>query len=286
MKRMLFILASLALTLGLCAQTNENVFTYQLGDCTLFLLSEGQGEGNAGILIGATEDMIAEAIPEGTFPNATNAFLLKDPEGRYILFDTGHGRRLFSNLDSLRVKPEDIKIICLTHLHGDHIGGMFRDGEKAFPNALIHIAEQELAYWSQEGKEGSTVAKVLREYGDSILSFTPLVLSELSTRENRLYTPIIAPGHTPGHTMFLLEDKGEALLIWADLTHAMAIQMPYPEVAVRYDVDPEQAKQSRLEVLRYISERNIPIAGMHIAYPGMGKVEPVGIDSYRFIPAE
>jgi hypothetical protein len=54
----------------------------------------------------------------------------------------------------------------------------------------------------------------------------------------------------------------------------MKIQIPCPDVAVTYDVDPAQAVASRKKILEYVSRNNIPVAGMHIAYPGIGKVKP------------
>jgi glyoxylase-like metal-dependent hydrolase (beta-lactamase superfamily II) len=91
-------------------------------------------------------------------------------------------------------------------------------------------------------------------------------------------------GHTPGHTSFLIESKESKLLIWGDLTHAMAIQMPYPQVAVTYDVNPEGAVQSRKAVLTYVSENHIPVAGMHIAYPAIGEIKSISDGGYQFLP--
>jgi glyoxylase-like metal-dependent hydrolase (beta-lactamase superfamily II) len=102
--------------------------------------------------------------------------------------------------------------------------------------------------------------------------------------------PIAAYGHTPGHTLYLLSSGGERLLIWGDLTHAMAVQMPFPQVAVTYDVDSEQAVASRKTVLEFVVKNKIPVAGMHIAYPGMGVVSansaknPPENSVYRFTP--
>jgi len=97
---------------------------------------------------------------------------------------------------------------------------------------------------------------------------------------------IAAYGHTPGHTMFLVESGGKKLLVWGDLTHAMAIQMPRPSVSVTYDSDPVAAAEARKEVLKYVSENKIPVAGMHVAYPGVGGVEtdPENPGGYKFIP--
>jgi glyoxylase-like metal-dependent hydrolase (beta-lactamase superfamily II) len=93
---------------------------------------------------------------------------------------------------------------------------------------------------------------------------------------------VAAYGHTPGHTMYLVGDGEERLLLWGDLTHAMAMQMPVPKVAMVYDVDPEQAVATRLKVLRYVVEHKLPVAGMHIPATGMGRVDEDKRGGYAF----
>jgi glyoxylase-like metal-dependent hydrolase (beta-lactamase superfamily II) len=97
---------------------------------------------------------------------------------------------------------------------------------------------------------------------------------------------IAAYGHTPGHTMFMVESDGEKLLIWGDLAHAMAIQMPRPGISMTYDADPVAAAKVRIAVLDYVAENEIPVAGMHVAYPGIGRVskDPENSGGYKFIP--
>jgi glyoxylase-like metal-dependent hydrolase (beta-lactamase superfamily II) len=256
-------------------------FSTCVGDYKVFLLSEGQQQGNTGILIGATPEMIKEQAPNGTFPNATNAFLLQMPD-KNILVDTGYGRLLLDNLKSLHVSADQIDIVLITHMHGDHIGGLLKDNEKVFPKARIYISQQEYDYWSKT--DNLLVINVLKSYEEQLVLFEPNMLENLSASLFPGIIPIATYGHTPGHTSFLIESKDAQLLIWGDLTHAMAVQMPYPQVAVTYDVNPEEAAQSRQAILKYVSENDIPIAGMHIAYPAMGKIKPVQGKGYEFIP--
>jgi glyoxylase-like metal-dependent hydrolase (beta-lactamase superfamily II) len=97
---------------------------------------------------------------------------------------------------------------------------------------------------------------------------------------------IAAYGHTPGHTAFMVESGSDKFLIWGDITHATAIQMPYPEVAVTYDTHPEQAVATRCKVMDYVERHHIPIAGAHIAYPGMGTLADNKLQGYLFQPAD
>jgi glyoxylase-like metal-dependent hydrolase (beta-lactamase superfamily II) len=95
-----------------------------------------------------------------------------------------------------------------------------------------------------------------------------------------------AYGHTPGHTLFLIESEGEQLLLWGDLTIAMAVQMPLPKVATTYDRDPDASVASRLQVLRYAAERDVVVGGAHIPYPGMGRLaaDPAIAGGFTFTP--
>lgn len=264
------------------AQQNENVFTFKVGKYEVSLLSETQGKGNPRILVGATDDMLKQAIPDGTFPNATNAFLIKSPD-KVILVDAGYGRLLFDNLKSLGVTPEQVDMVLLTHMHGDHIGGMLKDGEKSFPNATLHLATREHGHWN---KAGGGAKEVLAAYSDKLVLFLPGEIGEAGKEVYPGITPVVAYGHTPGHAGFLVESEGQKLMIWGDLTHAMAIQMPFPQVAVTYDSNPVSAIAYRKQILEYVVKNNIPVAGMHIAWPGIGSVSSDGNSGYQFKPVE
>ncbi|GHV58229.1 MBL fold metallo-hydrolase [Bacteroidia bacterium] len=263
------------------AQNAGATFPVQIGDYAVYLLSEGQQKGNSGILIGATPEMMAKAIPDGTFPNATNAFLVRTPD-KNILVDTGFGRLLFSHLDSLGINAGEISDILITHMHGDHIGGLLKDGQILFPKAKLYISQPEYDYWANANNPQAL--NVLNAYKNQLVLFSA---NEWTDVKNALLPgifPVATYGHTPGHTSFLVQSKKDQLLIWGDLTHAMAIQMPYPQVAVTYDVNPEEAVRSREATLKYVSENNIPVAGMHIAYPGIGMIKPAFGNGYDFIP--
>jgi 7,8-dihydropterin-6-yl-methyl-4-(beta-D-ribofuranosyl)aminobenzene 5'-phosphate synthase len=42
-----------------------------------------------------------------------------------ILFDIGgNGKTLLSNMDKMKIKPEDVDLVVLSHIHGDHTGGL------------------------------------------------------------------------------------------------------------------------------------------------------------------
>ncbi|MCC8018257.1 MAG: MBL fold metallo-hydrolase [Rikenellaceae bacterium] len=291
-KLTLTVTAAVALTAAAQAQ-NENIYAYPVGDYKVYLLSEGQSDGNPSILIGAGEEILGRYIPTGTYPSAVNTFLVVTPD-KNVLIDAGFGRNLFDNLDAVGTGADGVDEILLTHMHGDHIGGMLREGTPAFPGAKVIVARAERDYWSSdtemagvpENGRGSflNARRVFDAYAGLLETVEPFDIAEVPA-EAGIY-PVRAYGHTPGHTGFMVVSRGARLLIWGDLTHVTPVQMPHPEIAVTYDVDPAAAIATRRQIMRYAAEQGIPVAGMHIAYPGIGTLAPDGATGYRFTPAE
>jgi glyoxylase-like metal-dependent hydrolase (beta-lactamase superfamily II) len=265
--------------LASAAGASDDVFTMRVGDLEVSMLSEAQRKGGLDILIGASSSDIERFIPGGEYPNAVAVYMIRSPKG-VILVDTGYGTNLARNMKSLGVSPGDVKDLLITHSHGDHIGGLLKDSARAFPNARIHVSKAEYD-WS------SSMRDALGKYGSAVNLITPGAIGG-GTEVLPGVTAIAAYGHTPGHTMFMFESKGERLLFWGDLTHAMAIQMPRPGVSVRYDSDPVKAAEARKSVLEYVSMNKIPVAGAHIAYPGIGDIAADRENSggYKFTPKD
>ncbi|MCC8155125.1 MAG: MBL fold metallo-hydrolase, partial [Tannerellaceae bacterium] len=269
-----------------------DIFTYRVGEYRISLLSEAQQNAMPNILIGVTPEILNKYAPEGTFPNAMNAFLVQS-ENKNILIDTGLGNQLFERLSTLNITPEKIDVILITHMHGDHIGGLLKNGTVMFPNAQLYIPQPEHDYWMSDDEMYQVPEKsqmsftnaraVIAAYKDRLHLFVP---GDINQTDEIIpgFKSIAAYGHTPGHTCYLMESGNAKMLIWGDLTHAMAIQMPHPEIAVTYDINPELAIESRLKILKYVKDNYIPIAGMHIAYPGMGKVTDSPDEGYIFTP--
>ncbi|MDR1415934.1 MAG: MBL fold metallo-hydrolase, partial [Prevotellaceae bacterium] len=249
-------------------QITKEVITFEIGNFLVSALSEGQQSGGSNVLIGATPEMLEKYLPTGTYPSAVNAFLVRTPD-KTVLFDAGFGRKLFDNMQSLGVSAEQVGAVFLTHMHGDHIGGLLRDGAPAFPNAELYMAKAEHDYWTSdeamqavpENRQGGfrQAQKVIAAYKSKLRLFVPNELGAATPNLFSGFLGIAAFGHTPGHTAYLLESAGSRLLIWGDLAHAMRIQMPRPDVAVTYDVDPKTAVKSRQSLLEYVAKNKIPV---------------------------
>jgi glyoxylase-like metal-dependent hydrolase (beta-lactamase superfamily II) len=276
----LFLISFIMSMSNLIAQENKEVITFEIGDFLVSTLSEKMSNGNPGILVGASQDALKNYLPDGTFPMGVNAFLVRTPD-KNVLIDAGLGQKLFDNLQTLKVTPEQIHVILLTHTHGDHIGGLLRDGKAAFPNADLYISQAEYDYWSKG--ENRQALNVLAAYKDKLKLFVP---EELGSKKNNLFPGfqgIAAYGHTLGHTAYLIESEESKLLIWGDIAHVMAIQIPLPEVSVTYDSDAKQAIESRKKLLDYVAKNKIPVGGMHILFPAIGNITATQ-KGYEFTP--
>lgn len=268
-----------------CAALNcfgaEDVFRYAVGDYEVYTLVETSGPGRPQILIGADEDLKARYLPPD-FKSQTNAFLVRG-RGRTVLVDTGFGRGIFEAMKKLGAGPESVDAVLLTHMHGDHIGGLAKDGKPLFPKALIYVAEKEREYWTKTNVNAGAVA-ALEPYGDRVKTFRPGELGQTLFELVPGINAIAAFGHTPGHTAFLVSSGGARLLIWGDLMHVQDIQFPRPDISVTYDTDPGKAAETRKKFLDYAARNNIPVAGMHLLYPAAGTVRS-SEEGYVFTPA-
>ena len=261
-------------------ETEQLIYHYPLGNTKVALLSDGQNTADPGVLIGASEEILKEFVPTGKAGGAFNIFLLK-LNGKNILVDAGMGFHLVENLAKEGVSPEQVNMILITHMHGDHIGGLLKDGQRVFPNAELYISQKEVAYWTdkklqaslpegqQRGFEGAQA--VVEAYKDKLHLFEPQAVDQMQELIPGVKS-IASYGHTPGHTCYLVENGGSKLFIWGDLINFHPVQVPHPEIATRYDIDPVMAAESRAQLLKWVESQGIAVAGMHVPYPGMGKL--------------
>ena len=252
---------------------------WQFGYAMVYAVQDRASEMAAGIFPDA-KAIFDQSVPGGKAPSSISTFLIRVPASGgkdvYILVDTGLGGGSSELLANLKKKigygdgitPEDISFVLLTHLHGDHIGGLLDGDKRQFPNAKVLCGKVEYDYWI--GQDNAQVNKIKSVYGDDFrgeFAFDEFLLLGNDSKMLTIKT-VDARGHTPGHTAFLLESAGQKLMIVGDLVHAAAVQFAHPEVCARYDMDAKQAIESRKRLLDMAAEENIPIAGMHL--PGTG----------------
>lgn len=191
-----------------------------------------------------------------------------------VLFDTGlNAAATTGALASAGYTPEQIDIVVLTHMHGDHIGGMMTDGAPTYPNARYVTGQAEYDFWAAAGNEGfdanvrpmAEMMTFLGDGGDVVSGITSMA----------------AFGHTPGHMVYRLDSAGAGLVIMADLANHPVWSLARPDWEVRFDADKAQAAASRRNVLGMIAADRIPAVGYHMPFPAVGYVD-TGTDGAEF----
>jgi glyoxylase-like metal-dependent hydrolase (beta-lactamase superfamily II) len=236
-------------------------------------------------LIGATEN--------GTFSIPVNNFLIRRG-GKVILIDTGAGNtmqptlgKLPGNLHAAGVDPAAVTHILMTHLHPDHANGLVDDaGAPHYPNAEIVVHQTEADFWMRlHGANDPDRVKGNRER--TAINLKPYLDRVRRVRDGEEYlgfTPVLAPGHTPGHTCWLLAASGGGFMAFGDVVHLSAIQISHPDAALAYDLDKPLAIQSRKRILDMAATERFAIAGAHVNAPGFGYVVRKGA-TFAFEPA-
>ena len=264
MKWLLAGTAAISMTAAAAEPENR---TFHSGAFEVTAIQDAPSTMRAGLFPAIPETEFCKLAGAPLAPASVNVFLLKR-DGKSILVDTGNGGERGTAIRKLRqlgIAPEMIDVILLTHMHGDHIGGLLNAvGGAAFPTAIVYVAEPERDYWLSEeaGSGGALAGKVRTAYGNRLKTF------RFGEEPVPGIKALDASGHTPGHTVF---DTGD-LLIVGDLLHAAAIQFPHPEVSATYDMDPEKAARVRRHFFDQAAASAKPVAGMHLPCPGVGRI--------------
>lgn len=248
-----------------------------------------------GAFLGATKEEVTKMLTDN-FLSPSNVVLEQNSPvintgKNLILFDTGMGTskmfgpttgRLLQSLREAGIKPADIDSLVITHAHIDHIGGMVDAGSKRlFPNATVYMSQTDFDFWTDDKdpkKNKDFVAharKNLLPYRDRIKfvkdgeEFLPGI------------TAMAAPGHTVGHTIYMITSEGKSMCFIGDLTHHQVLLVEKPRLEFAYDTDPKQSAQTRVKMLTMFADKKIPVMAYHFPWPGLGHLSKFG-DGFRY----
>ena len=193
-----------------------------------------------------------------------------------VLFDAGlNGAATTAALASAGYSADQIDVVVITHMHGDHIGGLMTDGAPTFPNARYVTGSAEFNAWDMSGNE--TFENNMRPLAEkaSFLDDGGSVASGI--------TAMAAFGHTPGHMTYMIESDGKQIVIGADFANHYVWSLAYPDWEVKFDRDKEAAAATRRRLLGMMAADKVPFIGYHMPWPGIGFVEARG-DGFHYVP--
>ena len=238
---------------------------------------------------------LAEADLTAPVQGSINAFLVNTGK-KLILIDAGAGvlygnccGRLLDNLRAAGYQPEQVDEVLLTHLHKDHAGGIVSGGKRAFPNAVVRLSQQEADYWLDPASKATGPAFLATFYDAAVASTAPYVAARRFSPYASYgeltpgITAMPAPGHTPGHAMYMVKSGAQQLLVWGDIVHMAALQLPHPEATVQYDSEQDQARTTRAQLLKQLGKDHVLVGAAHIAFPGLGHLRQDG-QRYAWLP--
>ena len=255
---------------------------FSVGKATVWAIADSTGDRDMSVFSNADPEAIAKHVPTGRTPSAIMVFLVKI-EDEVILIDAGLGAPsgeraslLGAGLQQIGVAPEQVTMVLVTHMHGDHIGGLVKDGEKAFPSARVLSGKIEHDFWLDPKS-----VELFPDRAGNFEMVRNIFGMYSSVSETFEFDSVVAPGiraldasgHTPGQAAFLLESEGEKLLFWGDLVHAAALQFPRPDICAQFDMNIGESIAARVRFMEKAAVEKLTIAGAHLPFPGIGTVE-------------
>jgi glyoxylase-like metal-dependent hydrolase (beta-lactamase superfamily II) len=258
----------------------------RVGDITVTVLSDGYLDATLQVVRNLPpdpEDLIRRHGGRVPPRISVNTFLVQSA-GRIALIDTGSGDSMGPTLGQLPrglatvgVVPEAVDSILLTHMHPDHSNGLSdAAGRRLFPNAEVVLHEREIPHWFDDAAMARAIeSQRIRYFGQARQQIAPYRDQVREFRSGEVFpgvTAIPIPGHTPGHTAFLIASGNESLLVWGDTVHIPELQVPCPETTMMFDTDPDAAAKSRVRVFDMVVTENLPVAGMHLHFPGFARM--------------
>jgi len=297
--------ASLAATAA-PAQVKEQVpgfYRQQVGDVVVTALYDGYVDIGSKLLKGMQakdlQSLMARmfVVDKNGVQTAVNGFLVHTQD-KLVLVDAGAAQcfgptmgGLVNNIRAAGYKPEDVDAVLLTHLHPDHACGLTQGTTAVFPNATVWASQKDADYWlsnaaaQQAPEDKKPFFKMAQDAVAPYKAKGALHTYADGAQPLPGFSVLGTPGHTPGHSSYLVTSKGQTLLLWGDIVHSHSVQMAHPEVSIEFDSDQQQAIKTRKAVFAQAAAKGWLIAGAHMPFPGLGHIRK-DARGYSWVPVE
>lgn len=276
-------------------------YRFMVGKFQATVVSDGPlplGEPSV-TLKGPTKEELAKSLADNFLPTENLVLeqnvLVLNTGSKLVLFDSGMGTskafgpttgRLLKSLTEAGINPAAIDDVICSHGHIDHIGGLAdAKGKRYFPNATIWISKADYDFWTDEAKLSGDLKAFVAHARQNLMPYKDRTKW---VEDGKDVVPgvqaMAAPGHTVGHTIFIIKSENKALAFIADTSHHQIVLTEKPRSEFAYDSDPKQAVASRLKVFDMIASQKMPLHAFHFPWPGYGNLARQG-DGYRYYPA-
>ena len=271
-----------------------------LGDFEITALSDGTVDLDVPKLLhepaAKTDAALSRAFVKAPLETSVNAFLV-NTGSKLVLVDAGSGAlfgptlgRLVASLQAAGYTPDQVDDIFITHMHPDHVGGLAANGQRVFPNATVHADKRDSDFWLSQARLDAAPAEMKGFFQGAMASVNPYVAAgkyqpfEADGEPVPGIRTLASHGHTAGHTSYLVESKGQKLVIIGDLIHVASVQFAEPGVTIAFDSDAKAAAVSRDSVFKLAAKDGDLVAAAHLQFPGLGHLRAAG-KSWTWVPA-
>lgn len=283
-------------------------YRYKVGDAQVTVVSDGVNTFALGdsFIPNAKKDDVAAALEKAYMPKDKVSIqfgpLVINSGGKLIVLDTGNGAaalanskgavgQFSANMAAAGFDPKAVDMVVISHFHGDHINGLLNaDGTPAFANAEVLVPSVEWKFFMDDGE-------MSRATGERMPGVFKNARRVLETGLKKKVTPyewgkevvpgllaVETPGHTPGHTSYVLSSGTGKVFIQSDVTNVPYLFAANPGWHAFFDQDADMAEKSRRKTYDMLVADKLQVQGFHYPFPGLGNVEKDG-NGYRVIPA-
>jgi glyoxylase-like metal-dependent hydrolase (beta-lactamase superfamily II) len=241
------------------------------------------------------DQMLKRAFLSDPVITSVNAYVI-NTGSKLVMVDAGTGvlfgptlGKLLDNLKAAGYQPEQIDEIYITHMHGDHVGGLMSGDKLAFPNAIVRADKREADFWLSEANMNAAPKDAQDFFKGAMLSVNPYATAgKFKTFDGATelvpgVRAVPSYGHTKGHTIYYVESKGQTMVVLGDLMHVASVQFPNPAVTIQFDTDPKMAAAARKKAFADVSKGGFWMAVAHLSFPGIGHIRQEGA-GYVFYP--
>ena len=271
-----------------------------LGDFEITALSDGTVDLPVDKLLAEpaakTDAALAKAFVKAPLETSVNAYLV-NTGSKLILIDAGAGTlfgptlgKLVANLQAAGYKPEQVDDIFITHMHPDHVGGLSANGQRVFANATLHADKRDSDFWLSQANLDKAPADSKGFFQGAMASVNPYVAAgkyqpfEADGEPVPGVRTLASVGHTAGHTSYLVESRGQQLLVIGDLIHVASVQFAEPGITIAFDSDAKAAAASRARVFGEAAKDGALVGAAHLQFPGLGHLRAAG-RSWQWVPS-